>query len=306
MDPNAYWSQRPVPPTAANYPNAQGVPRNRVQLATPDGQVVEPEPSTYQDPAPQYAPTPAPAPQQGYNPYDQLNAYNQQSQAEMARLAAERDALARRAAEAEDLARSLYQQNSEARRTASVDEIVESLGELDTLGTDDAKRLLEPVLKTQQEREAALAAELARQRQELAQTQQRMHSELLNAEIRKYHPDFLRYDSDPAFQAFMRQRDGLSSETRDQRAAREYAAGNAQYVIGVLNEFKRTRPDANQLTSVNPAMGGSVPGGQRPNPGAGGQLDTRELIWQVQNGTLTPDQYRKIVQDWRAQQQKAS
>jgi sulfite reductase alpha subunit-like flavoprotein len=141
-----------------------------------------------------------------------------------------------------------------------------ALAELTTIDPEDAKKLLRPIMASQQQREAALRKELEAQRKfieeaqhhQLAQTE-KLRQEQLNAQILAQHPDFWEIQNTDTYKNFMAQKDGLSSKTRDQRAAEEYRAGNVGYVVDILKQVKATKPAITNIASVTPVQTGSLP-----------------------------------------------
>lgn len=196
------------------------------------------------------------------------------------------------------------QQEYEAlRQTAAATKM--EFGDLTTVDEADARKIGEGVLK-------AVAAQYEPLRQQLAQQQQYMQQsnqwqetrfrqqkaqDTLNRIVAK-HPDFLSLQQDPSYLAFIRQRDGYSYQSRDARAAMEFANGNADYVNNMLDQYKATKPQAGSLTSVAPVQTASAPVAPAVQPTAVPTL--KELNDMMQMRQITPDQYRSLVQQSRA------
>lgn len=149
--------------------------------------------------------------------------------------------------------------------------------------------------------------ELAKQRQMVQQSIQNQQMQMAQMQqmdaIRRVlavHPDYYELQNTPEYQNFMRQRDGLSSQTYDQRAAMEFQNGNVEYVIDLLNKVKGQRPNTQQIQSVPPvqtAAGSAVPAAPVE------QLPTlHELNNLIQTRQITHDQYREMLNKLRAAQ----
>ena len=179
----------------------------------------------------------------------------------------------------------------------------ENLGSVDP---EDAQTISRAVLSAAQAPLDNLRAELEQQRKALADAQQKsayemheMRRKSMNAEIMKAHPDFMQLQQTPEYRAFMSQRDGLSTKTRDQRAAEEYMAGNPAYVIDLLNQLKQNKPSVQQVMSVAPVQSaaGAV---SAPTAPAAPQYTLPELNALYQMRRISHDEYREQLNKLRA------
>lgn len=179
----------------------------------------------------------------------------------------------------------------------------ENLGSVDP---EDAQTISRAVLSAAQAPLENLRAELEQQRKALADAQQQsayemheMRRKSMNAEIMKAHPDFMQLQQTPEYRAFMSQRDGLSTKTRDQRAAEEYMAGNPAYVIDLLNQLKQNKPSVQQVMSVAPVQSaaGAV---SAPTAPAAPQYTLPELNALYQMRRISHDEYREQLNKLRA------
>ncbi len=212
-----------------------------------------PEPSPEPTPATSHAPAPVPQPQFDFEADRQrFAAVSQQYQQQIDAQQAQLQQMAQKLQDYEDL-----------KRRAAIQQQVDSVSydDLASIDPDDARKLGASFLSAANAPIEDIRRELAEQRQMLQQTaeQQRAEAERLriqhiNDEILRAHPDFFELQNTPEYKQFMSQRDGLSSETRDQRAAREFLAGNTAYVVDVLNQLKGQKPNVKDIQSVAPVQ----------------------------------------------------
>lgn len=183
----------------------------------------------------------------------------------------------------------------------------EAFGELSSIDTEDAKAISRATLNAVQQAMAPVYERLQQTQQQQQVIDQRAadrieQQRLLNLrdKILAAHPDFDQIQRTPEYLNYMNQRDGLSSQTRDQRAAQEFRAGNTEYVIDMLNQFKGQAPSVQSIQTVAPVQ--SAAG----SPVATTQPQTytlRELNNLYHTGQITPEKYRELkplaVQAWR-------
>lgn len=289
-----------VQPDAPNIPNQ--TPAIPVSIAPPVMQ---------QAPVPVQAPTPVQAPvsQPAYTPPPATDPVVDQYL--MNQLEQERRALAARNAEQEQVIQNLLTAQQELDQIKAQQELqaamaAEAFDDLETVDPEDAKRITNKVLNVTQRAIEPLRQEIEQQRRtadERLQAQQYQfevqHRAEMNRRITEVHPDFLALQHNPAYHAFMQQRDGLSSKTIDQRAAEEFRAGNADYIIDVLNRLKGTIPSATQITTVAPVQTASSVATAATDPQAP-PLTLKELNDRFQMRQITPDEYKRQVQAARA------
>lgn len=221
----------------------------------------------------------------------------QQQQAQMAELAKAQQELA------------LLKQQQEVAAKFSSDE---AFAGLETVDAADARRiamltaeamsapLVEERKRLEQER-AQMQTELKNTQAYAAQQAQLAQSARLRDELLKAHPDFFTlYDSDPAFRQYLNARDGLRSETREQSAMAEYNKGNVAYVIQMLNDYKGQKPGVASMQNVAPVQVANA--APAPAPAVAPQYTEKDLIYFMQTGQITQDQFRQMLRDVRAAQ----
>lgn len=183
----------------------------------------------------------------------------------------------------------------------------EAFGELSSVDTEDAKAISRATLNAVQQAMAPVYERLQQTQQQQQVIDQRAAERVeqqrllsLRDKVLAAHPDFDQIQSTPEYLNYMKQRDGLSSQTRDQRAAQEFRAGNTEYVIDMLNQFKGQSPSVQSIQTVAPVQ--AAAGSPAPAP----QQQTytlRELNNLYHTGQITPEQYRELkplaTQAWR-------
>lgn len=306
---NAQQLQSPVPTPQVGgtaVPNQQGQMQGVTPPNVPVQRQVQPinTPST-QTPPPAPAPQTAPQPAPQQYPDPALAAQLQQLQQERMYLM-EQNARQMEAIQHLQAANQEYnalKQRAELQASLSED----AFGELSTVDAEDAKAISRATLNAVQKAMAPVYERLQQQQQQMydqnamQQTrleQQRLFS--LRDRILAAHPDLEAIQSSPEYKQYMSQRDGLSSQTRDERAAQEFRAGNTDYVIDMLNQFKGQTPSVQSIQTVAPvqsAAGSPVATSQQP------VYTMRELNNLYHTGQITPEQYRELkplaMQAWR-------
>lgn len=290
-----------------NEPNANTAPSdNRIYPQNnPTVPPVEPQPAP--QPAPQPVPpvepqsVPQPAPFAGQPYYDPSLVQN---------LAYERDQLRQQLAadrkRMEGLQKSADELNDLKRRASIRADIQQqTLDNLSTVSPEDYTAIVESATNLAAAQTEPLKRELEQQKKELEErtryNQQMLENtrkDLLNARIFAAHPDFAQMINTPEYRNFMAQRDGLSSETRDTRASREYLNGNTDYVIDLLNQFKQSRNNAGGVATVPPVQ--VAPGAA---PAAAQTTSTRYTLRELNNlfqtRQISADEYRKLLPEAR-------
>ena len=179
---------------------------------------------------------------------------------------------------------------------------------LSSLDPEDAKKLSAGLLNATSRSIAPLREELAQQRQLIEQRAQQQRQEMevarikaLNARVLAAHPDFYQLANSKQYRDFMAQRDGLSSKTRDMRAAEEFAAGNVEYVIDMLNRIKGTTPPVANVQTVAPVQIATTAGVTPNAPAQPATMDSlEELNRQFSRRQITHDEYRRRLAALRA------
>ena len=244
--------------------------QGRVQAQASDTPQPQPQPS--QQPQQPQAPQGSPI---WHVPNSVNPAMYQQMEMERNQLIQQQQAMAQQLEEANRTIQNLTQTSQEyealkqqAQMQAAITD--DTFGELSSVDSEDAKRISHATLHAMQQGLSPMKRELEELRklvdERTAQTQQHLHHERVHALTNKVlaaHPDFLQFQHSPEYQQFMSQRDGLSHMTRDQRAAQEFQAGNTDYVIDVLRQFKEGVPNAANIMSVAPVQ---TPTGQPAAP----------------------------------------
>lgn len=185
----------------------------------------------------------------------------------------------------------------------------EAFAGLETVDADDARKIINLTAEAFQEPLNATADQLKQMQQQIQQQQQyiqqqtaAMQSQRVRDELLAAHPDFFQlYDQNQAFRQFLNQRDGLSYQTREQRAIAEYNAGNAPYLIDLINQFKGVAPKANDMKTVAPVQVASAAATYQ-QPAQPTRYTLADLNYFMQTGQISPDQYREELNKLRAAQ----
>ena len=298
----------PVPPTSATAnpapapaPAPNPAPTPTPSVATPPTVQAQPQVSTQQPP---YVPQP--------NPWDvvdfqqqrqrmlELERINQAQQEQFQQLQA-------RYAEQNTTIDNLLKAQQEYDQLKAAQDATANFdyGQLTTVDPEDAKAItkniinavqaqLEPIKRRINDQDKQMQAATDYQERRF---QQQQAAATLNKILDK-HPDFLSLKDNPNYIHYLKQRDGLSSYTIDQRAASEFQLGNADYVINMLDQFKSQQPNVNSINSVAPVQTTN----QTVAPAAPvQQLPTlRELNSMMQMRQITPEQYRELLKQIRS------
>lgn len=303
-----------VPPTGGVSDIAQGTPPADTPLLIPPARGTNGFQN--QTPAPQPNPVlpqpqPAPAQQQTIQqPY--YDPRLQEQQLMIQQMQQEREALRREIAARDEAIRHLSgdaQELQTLRRQQAASDAVSKMdfSQFQTVDEEEARRISQATIEAQQSQFDAMRQELAKQRKfiedNVAMQREQMAQQAQLNNIQKVlavHPDYYELQNTPAYQNFMRQYDGMSSQTFDQRAAYEFQRGNVDYVIDLLNKIKGQSPSPQQVMSVPPvqtAAGSVVP--TTPQE----KLPTlRELNDLMQTRQITHDEYRVMLNKLRAAQ----
>lgn len=239
---------------------AQAAPQPQPQqpAAAPQPQPVQPQPIEQQA-MPQGSPV-------WHAPNSVNPAMYQQMEAERQHFIQQQQAMAQQLEDAHRTIQNLAQANQEyeaLKQQAQMQSAItdDTFGELSSVDSEDAKRISHATLHAMQQGLNPMKRELEELRklvdERSVQTQQQIQQQQVRALTNKVlaaHPDFLQFQHSPEYQRFMSQRDGLSHMTRDQRAAQEFQAGNTEYVIDVLRQFKEGVPNAANIMSVAPVQ----------------------------------------------------
>lgn len=233
-----------APQQSTGSPAASVPPQEQVAPQSP----AQAEPQ----PVPQYTPI---QPQQQYTDPAVLQQLQQERQYLMQQNAQQQEAINNLIAANQEY--TALKQRAELQAALTDD----AFGELSTVDVDDARAIGRAVLNATQAAFAPMQEELARTRKlvedKTGEQQARMEQARLLSlrdKVLAAHPDFEYIQNTQEYQNFMSQRDGLSSQTRDQRAAQEFRAGNTDYVIDMLKQFKSNVPTVSSIQTVAPVQ----------------------------------------------------
>lgn len=311
------------------YVNAQEAPQAPQETAEPQQQPMQviapppraqqrgilPQPKTYTPPPPPSQPQEQPAAESQPAPV----VYDAQLQKQ---LEAERQMFAQREQQWQQWAEQHNQQLAAAQAAqAELDKLKnrealaqklasdEAFAGLESVDASDARKLINMTAEVFQEPLNATADQLKQLQMQNAQMQQyiqqqtaAMQSQRVRDELLAAHPDFFQlYDQNQAFRQFLNERDGLSYQTREQRAIAEYNAGNAPYLINLINQFKGVAPKVNDIKTVAPVqVANAAASYQQPAPQQ--RYTLADLNYFMQTGQISPDQYREELNKLRAAQ----
>lgn len=185
----------------------------------------------------------------------------------------------------------------------------ELFANLTTVGSDDARQLVQLTAQTLQAPLNNMRQEMQKQQVAIAQQQQyinnqmaRMQQQRAVQDLYAAHPDFGQLAYDPGFTQFAQQRDGYTSKTREQTAWEEFNRGNSEYIIQMLNEYKGTAPKAETLQVAPPVQVANGTAQTVPQGPATPRFTLAELNNLMQMRQITPDQYREYLNEYRQAQ----
>lgn len=296
-------------------PHSEKVKEGLSQVQAPT-ETPQPQPPAMPLPQPSVEPLPQPPVSPIYPPQNMQPqmTYDPRAVAALQQVEGERQRLAQENAAAQQTINNLLSAQQELENLKQRQALQESLSQeafndLGTVDPEDAKRISAAVLNAAAPAMTAMQQELNKTKQMLAESQQQMTARMeqqrvqqLNQRLLQAHPDFVNLQNDPSYVAFMNQRDGLSSQTRDQRAAQEFTAGNVDYVIDLLNQLKGVQPSAAQIASVAPVQTANT-ASATPTQTKEAPLDLHTLNSMYQMRQITHDEYRAKLKEWRAAQQ---
>lgn len=292
-------AQPQVQPQGTTVPEPMRIPAPRRQMnpSIPHGQ-------------PQPSPEPAQQPQVQAQQAPAEPSYDAQL---MQQLATERRMFAEREAQYQQLFAQQAQALQELETLKSQQALQAQLADdksfegLETVDADDARRLISTTATVLQQPLNEMKKDLEAQRNALIQQQQYMNqqvaqlqSQRAREELLAAHPDFFDLWKKPDFVNYMRARDGHSSETREQRAVREYNMGNADFVVHMLNDYKGVAPQVQDIQTPAPVQVAQNMAPQQPQPTASYTLS--DLLNLFQTRQISHDQYRTMLNNLRAAQ----
>ena len=198
----------------------------------------------------------------------------------------------RKAREADKQDLEEYRKIKDAR---AIDEYVSSIGELNTIDPEDAKRLVTPLLKRMDQEKQAVAQRLSDMQQRNVVTRQQRAYE---AVVREF-PDIQTFQTTDAYKrAMMAPVTPGSSLTVGQLVVAELQRGNADYAISAIKNIKQSQkpvPDLAQVASV----GATAPTGSAPAPDISGDVLTPEQIrhyrYLAQTKRISREEFHNIM-----------
>lgn len=184
----------------------------------------------------------------------------------------------------------------------AVDDYVASIGELNTIDTDDAKRLVTPLLKRMDQEKQAMAQQLQEYNQRNVVTRQQRAYEAVIKEF----PDIQTLQTTDAYKrAMMSPVTPGSSLTVGQLVVAELQRGNSDYAISAIKAIKQSQqpvPDIAQVASV----GATAPTGSAPAPDISGDILSPEQIRQYRYLAQTHQISREDFHNIMAKHKEAS
>lgn len=302
-----------VPQTAMVPPTVQesGSPAQQPAVETNQAQPVHPSPA----PSPQPA-TPQPPVQQPKVDYTPPQYNNDPSlMARLQQMEQERAYLAQEIETRNQTINNLMQSQQELDQIKAQNQLysglnAEAFNDLSTVDAGDAQRISAATLDATSKALAPIREELAQQRklidERMQQQQQQMEAariRALNAKVLAAHPDYYQLVNSQQYKTFMSQRDGLSSKTRDVRAAEEFLAGNTDYVIDMLNRLKGITPPVEQVQAVAPVQVATNAGAAPVAPASNPQYTLEDLNRMFGQRLIDHDQYRMMLKELRSRKE---
>ena len=177
----------------------------------------------------------------------------------------------------------------------AIDDYVASIGELDTIAAEDAKRLVTPLLKRMDQEKQAMAKQLQEYNQRNVVTRQQRAYEAVIKEF----PDIQTLQTTDAYKrAMMSPVTPGSSLTVGQLVVAELQRGNSDYAISAIKAIKQAQqpvPDIAKVASV----GATAPTGSAPAPDISGDYLTPEQIrnyrYLAQTHQISREEFHNIM-----------
>ena len=314
-----------VPAPAATTPVAPAAP-----VVTPAPAATTPAPVTAKDvfawgfepgdePVPAAAPAATTVPDPAVKSARELELESRIAELETSNTnltAAQQRELEQRNAELEELEQlRAFKRQQETAKLLAMDGI-----EFENLDPEMARELsqkyLAPVLQRQQEAFEAQTTKMAQRLDELAKSRQtdqerqteQQRTEVLtrtNSAIFAAHPDFQAIQQSPEFQRVLAQRVKGSRTKLSDIAASEYHAGNAQFIVDLVTQFKAGRPSLEDIASATTSGTGTIPATETGEPEFSSE-DVQKWNAQVATGELSREDYRKNMAKYREQRSRQS
>lgn len=201
---------------------------------------------------------------------------------------------------------NILKQQADLNQKLSDDEL---FANLTTVGSDDARQLVQLTAQTLQGPLDTMRQEMQKQQAALIKQQEyinnqmvRMQQQRATQDLYAAHPDFAQLAYDPGFTQFAQQRDGYTSRTREQAAWEEFNRGNSEYIIQMINEYKGMAPKAENVQVVPPVQVANGAVQQTQQGPTAPRFTLAELNNLMQMRQITPDQYREYLNEYRKAQ----
>lgn len=268
----------------ASQPEVQQAPRTQTESVVSDTQAIAKSADGYMNAEQPNWGAPASASIQAPKHEEVPDTDRYQLEQELAEL--------RKAREADKQDLEEYRKIKDAR---AIDEYVSSIGELNTIDPEDAKRLVTPLLKRMDQEKQAVAQRLSDMQQRNVMTRQQRAYE---AVVREF-PDIQTFQTTDAYKrAMMAPVTPGSSLTVGQLVVAELQRGNADYAISAIKNIKQSQkpvPDLAQVASV----GATAPTGSAPAPDISGDVLTPEQIrhyrYLAQTKRISREEFHNIM-----------
>ena len=268
----------------ASQPEVQQAPRTQTESVVSDTQAIAKSADGYMNAEQPNWGAPASASIQAPKHEEVPDTDRYQLEQELAEL--------RKAREADKQDLEEYRKIKDAR---AIDEYVSSIGELNTIDPEDAKRLVTPLLKRMDQEKQAVAQRLSDMQQRNVVTRQQRAYE---AVVREF-PDIQTFQTTDAYKrAMMAPVTPGSSLTVGQLVVAELQRGNADYAISAIKNIKQSQkpvPDLAQVASV----GATAPTGSAPAPDISGDVLTPEQIrhyrYLAQTKRISREEFHNIM-----------
>lgn len=177
----------------------------------------------------------------------------------------------------------------------AIDDYVSSIGELNSIDPEDARRLVTPLLKRMDQEKQAVSQRLSEMNQRNVVTRQQRAYEAVVKEF----PDIQTLQTTDAYKrAMMTPVTPGSSLTVGQLVVAELQRGNSDYAINAIKSIKQSQqpvPDLAQVASV----GATAPTGSAPAPDISGDVLTPDQIrhyrYMAQTKQISREEFHNIM-----------
>lgn len=137
--------------------------------------------------------------------------------------------------------------------------------------------------------------------QDLTQAEQQKRLAKTNERIFKKHPDFKNLlDQNNDFAKFRQSKVEGSSITYDELMRHEYNKGNSDFIISLVDQFKKNKPTLESVANVGTNTVATTPTNTTPTAKYT-QSDKEKWLHQTVTGQLSRAKYRELMEDYRKQ-----